>query len=286
MKRFDNTNSRIQKSDIVIFIRFSHIQESHNAFRKGKGKELEERIEMVLSEDRLKSRFDYFENVCLPALDAQTDQNFIVVLRCSDLLPQKWKDRLFELVEKRKNIYTAFLSVSERPYPFEKSLLRENLLSDEADTIITARLDDDDALAVDYIEKLRGYLHPQFKNHGITFASGYYMGTYGSDKDKRFKLVPTRKINGSAGQAYISDRRVPRHYILSFPVVHLLLDTLTPVIVDSQKPMFILTAHETNDTNRSQWKDMIEAKFVSKDELIEQLGDGLSNIHFDQIPGQ
>jgi len=286
MQRFDQLNDRIQKSDIVIFIRFSHVHESHHAFRKGKGKELTERIEMILNEDRLKSRFDYFENVCLPALDAQTDTNFNVVLRCSDLLPQKWKDRLFELVINRKNIYTAFLSVSERPVPFEKALLREKLLSEESDTIITARLDDDDALAVDYIEKLRRYLHPQFKNHGITFASGFYMGTYGSGDNKRFKLVPTRKVNGSAGLAYVSDRRVPVHYILSFAVVHLLLDTATPVIVDSKKPMFILTAHETNDTDRSQWKDMIEAKFLTKDELVAQLGEGLSNINIDQIPGQ
>ena len=286
MMQFDEVNGRITKSQIVIFIRFSHIQESHHAFRKGKGQELDDRIKLILNDNRLQSRFDYFENVCLPALDAQTDKNFIVVLRCSDLLPQQWKDQLYDLVSKRDYIYTAFLPVEEKPVQFEKALMREKLLSDDSDTIITARLDDDDALASDYIEKLRGYLHPKFKNHGISFGSGFYMGTYGTGENKRFKLVPTRKVNGSAGLAYVSDRRVPAHYILSFAVVHLLLDTATPVIVDSKKPMFILTAHETNDTDRSQWKDMVEAKFLTKEELITQIGDGFAQINIDQIPGQ
>src|SRR5690606_2845281 len=142
---------------------------------------------------------DYFEHVCLPSLDAQTDKNFIVVLRCSDLLPQKWKDRLFELVMNRKYVYTAFLSVSEIPGHFEKSLLRAKLLSDDSDTIITARLDDNDALASDYLEKLRGFLHPKFKNQGISFGKGFYMGTYGAGDNKQYKLVSTRKVNGSAG---------------------------------------------------------------------------------------
>src|SRR5690606_6990047 len=122
--------------------------------------------------------------------------------------------------------------VSEIPGHFEKSLLREKLLSDDSDTIITARLDDDDALASNYIEKLRGYLHPKFKNHGISFGKGFYMGTYGAGDNKQYKLVSTRKVNGSAGLAYVSDRRIPVHYILSFAVVHLVLDTATPVIVD------------------------------------------------------
>src|SRR5690606_6309233 len=146
--------NKVGKQSIVIFVRFSHLHEKAHAFRKGKGQSLEERAEIVFNDDRLRMRFEYFESICLPSLDAQTNRNFVVVLRCSDLLPQKWKDRLLKLVSERDYIYAVFHSTAISPVLVEKKLLTERLFTDGADTVITARLDDDDAVAENYVDRL------------------------------------------------------------------------------------------------------------------------------------
>lgn len=284
MVSFKEVNSRIKRQRVAIIIRFSHIHETYHAFRTGKGESLEDRIAKVLSDERLQMRFAYFENVCLPSLDAQINKNFVVVLRCSDLLPEKWKKKLHELVSSRSYIYTAMLPLDEFPIPYEKRLLQDQILPVDADTVITARIDDDDAVADDYVEKLSKYLRPAFQRHAISFPNGFFMETIGDGPRKKFKLAPVRKINIAIGLAFVSSRNLG-NTILSFPVNHRVLDTAVPVIIDSTKPMFIVTCHASNDTNRSELPEMLSASEINRSQLVKQLGNRLTHLNFDQIPG-
>ena len=48
----------------------------------------------LYDEMRMARRFFLFENLTLPSLIAQTDRNFTTVLMSSDVMPDRFKDRL------------------------------------------------------------------------------------------------------------------------------------------------------------------------------------------------
>lgn len=59
-----------------------------------------ERAARILYEvPRMLRRFAYFENICLPSLAAQTDQDFRLVALIGDTMPFRWRKRLKGLME-------------------------------------------------------------------------------------------------------------------------------------------------------------------------------------------
>ncbi len=288
MDRFAQANDEVTRSRIVIFTPFSHIYEKGNKYAQGKDADVESRKKILFTDQRLESRFTYFENICLPSLDAQIDKDFILVLRCSDQLPEKWTRRLLGLVSKRSYVYCAFLSVYENPRDFEKKLIVEKLLpsDDDGEIVITARLDDDDGLANDYTAQLRNYLHPKFVGHGISFNNGYYLSCINKEGQKTFRLVEKRQANLAVGLAYVSNIIESGHYIFKLPkpAGHIKMDTVVPVITDSRSPMFLVNAHEFNDSGRLLKKEMIASDNISEQEVVRSLGPRFKKMNISQLP--
>lgn len=132
----------------IILIRFSLISEStlSNSFPS-----IEELASYLYGEARLSYRLWLFENICLPALLNQTDPNFDLVILTSAELPQ-WCFKKLEALIAPLNAKILFGSNPNRSLAMQEAI-RENF--DFVDgQMITMRIDDDDAIAIDWVEKV------------------------------------------------------------------------------------------------------------------------------------
>ena len=115
---------------------------------------IEERIAYLYDEARLEERFRLFEAVALPGLRAQTDPDFSLVIVVGDQFPAPHLRRLEALIA---DLPQAL--IHQEPPRNQREVMKEVLNAarlDPAAPCLQFRHDDDDAIAVDFIEKLRG----------------------------------------------------------------------------------------------------------------------------------
>jgi len=138
---------------------------------------LQDRMAYLWADARLEERFRLFETIALPCLRAQTDQNFDLILLVGEAMPKRHVDRLHDLTADIKQVKI----VKRPPLPSRecsKALLNE-ARRDPGKECIQFRHDDDDACAVDFIEKMRQAARdarPLLKKHrtvGLDWNKGY-----------------------------------------------------------------------------------------------------------------
>lgn len=110
------------------------------------------RAAYLYAPDRMEDRFRTFEAFTLPALRAQTDPDFTFVIVVGDDLPVEYGNRLFDLVDDIPQVVIREYA----PAP-HRDVMKEaiNSVRDHASATLQFRLDDDDAVAVDFIARLR-----------------------------------------------------------------------------------------------------------------------------------
>lgn len=129
---------------------------------------------------RMRRRFAYFENICLPSLAAQTDPDFRLVALIADTMPVRWRKRLKALAETYPFLEICTL---EAAGPLNATRRAFRRAWNGTSTHITGfRIDDDDAVAVDYIAQTRavadtliglGWAQPE-RPVAICFHRGIY----------------------------------------------------------------------------------------------------------------
>ncbi|MRX50740.1 hypothetical protein GI374_09835 [Paracoccus sp. S-4012] len=170
---------------LVGFCRFSMLGRgdwtAYNKDRAG-GMGDEEIVERVapqlFAEERLERRFDAFENLFVPSMEGQTDQDFTMVLMSSDRLPAPYRRRLEAICAASCSIVPYFLPPSDT-VEAQKEIVRG--LGHDWGEITQFRLDDDDFLFDDYIALTRahsGMLAP-LKNYGIAYPNILISAAYG-----------------------------------------------------------------------------------------------------------
>ncbi|MEM9969286.1 MAG: putative rhamnosyl transferase [Pseudomonadota bacterium] len=114
---------------------------------------IEERIAYLYSQERLEERFKLFEAVALPCLNAQTDTDFTLIVVVGDQLPQAYRSRLAALVSN-----TPQITLHAEPPRRQREVMKETLndaRSVPAQPCLQFRFDDDDAVSIDFVAKLR-----------------------------------------------------------------------------------------------------------------------------------
>lgn len=123
-----------------------------NAFQTT-GSDLQRNRRILYNPRRLDQRLRYFENLCLPPLLWQSDPDFTLILATSEDLPQPWLGRLQAIAETVPQIRL------EQVAPGKHGEICRRLLDKhtdpDADVVAQFRLDDDDAVACDYVARLR-----------------------------------------------------------------------------------------------------------------------------------
>ena len=136
--------------------------------------------EMLFERKRLHQRFWLYENITLPSLASQTHANFHYFVLSSQLMPRWAKIRLRELCKKFLG-EGRFTIRFARPGPERKyqRMTLEQIAERDDEPIAQVVLDDDDALAADFVENLRQKLdamEDQSLPHFMTFPVGYVLG--------------------------------------------------------------------------------------------------------------
>lgn len=175
----------------------------------------------------------------LPSLDAQTDKNFVIYLITSDIMPEKYHEKLHSLTAGKDYIKVIRTGETDLNKVIEPILLGRT-------DLFQFRLDDDDAIASHYIKTVRENLKFIPPNGILTFPHGLVVF---SEKGK-IKIAPQyhRMLAIGLGR---------RHAIRNiYAMSHLRVDQNFPTLSLPMRGMYIHNLHTHNDTQANQ------AKFV------------------------
>lgn len=259
----------IKGASIIVLMRFSLVSLHDLPFSRHADLPFEDRAAAVLDDRRLAHRFALFETVALPSWDAQTDPNFRLCVMVSTLLPARWRARLEVLAATRE-----WMSVREiEPEKRYTAAARAFAAIEEPDQDVrrlTVRADDDDAVADDYIAFLRDAAG-QVTNGGFAFTwpSGWLIRPR-PDRDG-FQLVDVREFGSSIGLAYLSARGGDKT-IYNMLTKTSLIDSEARTLSDARTPVYLLTAHEQNDSLRNSAPRLLERPVESEEEVRRTLG--------------
>jgi hypothetical protein len=164
---FPDWPSFVATQEVLIAMRFSYFGNSgwKSEFSKNPG--------LLFDEDRLKMRLALLETLPLPSLVAQTDQNFHLMVLCSETMPDWALDTLAEICGEL--LPAGRFTIAPRPYGFAHRHLTLFMADRYGPGLgIHAVLDDDDALAIDFVATLRevlGGLPPMEVEDDMRFVS-------------------------------------------------------------------------------------------------------------------
>lgn len=230
---------------------------------------LDARRSMLYDPIRLDARTLWFEHVTLPSIRSQADTDFIFVVLVGQDLPEPWRTRLERMVAEVPQIRI----VAAPPGPHRKmcaDALRQHV-DLGAEVVAEFRLDDDDAVAVDFVERVREEtpaLMPLFRRYGkvaIDFSRGVVLDSRSGDLEviARRALLWTPALavlTGVEAEARILDH--PHHKLWrNMPTIHLPDDV-----------MFLRGSHERNDSHipkeppawdlpRERWAPLLMRRF-------------------------
>lgn len=211
---------------------------------------LEETAAHLYSDERMALRFHIFENLVLPTLLEQTDPDFDLVILSGEAMPDVHKDHLTGLLAEAPNIDVRFVGTDDH-YPLLKEGYRSVDLED-ATHAIRFRLDDDDAVDLDYIKRLRATgagllaMNDPATPGVIAFNRGFYV-RFREGKNEVFDTCERAPLStGTAVLAPADQMHTPYAYN------HRKLAQHYNVYSDISVPAFIRTIHGDNKSNPAQ----------------------------------
>lgn len=250
-------------TSIVGIIRFSVLSDGVNHFAKRRDISFEQYAQATLSQKRLSERFYLFEAVTLPSLAAQHDSDFLIYVVAAERLQTPWRERLAGLALQYPFLRLVFAPEKD----FTMKTVSGQILSevDMSQPFVTFRLDDDDAVSMDFIQRLRRYNKARFAKMAVSLANGFILDFRGND---RFGLAPYLHSNCSAGIGVVGGPSFPKT-IFDVTEKHFRMHKRLPTITDGREPAFVQTVHGSNDTGEN--RKLKGSADLSKREVEQQL---------------
>lgn len=210
---------------------------------------IEERIAYLYSEARMEERFRHFEAITLPSLRAQTDEDFTFLIVIGDQLPKGYRDRLNDLV-------SDFPQAEIRAYPPRphREIMAEALNTAREDMSLPClqfRHDDDDAVAVSFVERLREAaedcrgLVAQHRLVGFDFNRGFIARPDAEGICAEETVTPYYGV--ALGMAI---RPFVKHTIMNFG--HGRINRFMPTITFTHEPMYVRGHNDHNDSRQKK----------------------------------
>lgn len=194
---------------------------------------------------RLDARFRLFEACALPALRAQTDPRFQFVIVTGTCLPRVARDRLHDLTSGMKQVQIVSREPGRHRSIMKDVLNRARLNPDLP--CLQFRHDDDDAIAVDFVELLRRAVQDaeglvrRNKMVAIDFNHGFLARFDASG----IQATPVhRSLLGVGFGMYV--RGGCELTIMNF--AHQKIGNFMPVISQNEPPMWVRTLNGFNDS--------------------------------------
>lgn len=255
------------KKNIIIGIRFSILQKNSTAWRAAE-QSFDDYAKKILSDERLDIREQTFEKLTLTSLCNQivTDPNvsYTVLIMVTDMLPESRISRLRSMISQKNVAGVDFRLVkieSGTGLEFDfinineafKATIKRNLESLPEALLATVRLDDDDGLSTNFIEKLSNHMRSGLSGYAVSFAhgiEGYWDSTACRVSDLRHSYFPKFAL----GLAYLNSWSKTNGLEESKTIHvynmgnHMKIDETYPTIVDATEPMYFRTLSSTNDS--------------------------------------
>ncbi|MEY4981833.1 MAG: hypothetical protein RIR62_99 [Pseudomonadota bacterium] len=230
---------------------------------------IDDRRAMLYAPDRLAHRLAWFRHVALPALRAQTDPDFRLVLLLGEDLPEPWRGLVLDLVADVPQVAVEYAPAGPHREVCAEAMRRH--VDPDADVVAQFRLDDDDAVAVDFVARTRAevpFLMPHFLRGGLC-ALDWCRGVLLTEVAGT--LTPTlRRAQLWTPALVILTRPEAEKMVLDYP--HHLVWRQMPVLSLVDEVMFLRGAHGGNDSIIAQekrpetlpaarWPDLLRQRF-------------------------
>jgi hypothetical protein len=218
---------------------------------------IQARRSMLYDPLRLASRFVWFEHLCLASMRAQSDSDFTLVVLVGDDFPEPWLTRLRDLVAD-----VPQLKLTSQPIGRHRAVCKAAMLpfiDTTADVIGQFRLDDDDAVATDFIARSRedfGLFDGLFHRHGL-IATNYAKGLQVTDTGDMLVYEKKAATDWSCGMTLYFP---PESLTGLMDYGHHRLAEFMPTISQNDSLMYLRGRHQSNDTR---------PKGQSKSEVLE-----------------
>ena len=207
-----------------------------------------DRIAYLYAPTRMEERFRHFETLCLPGLKAQTDPDFTFVILVGDSLPEAYLARLQALVAD----FPQARIVARPPGP-HRQVCQEvmNGLRDMGQACLQFRHDDDDAVAVGFVEALRAAARdvaPLVARHRLV-GFDWNRGFVGRPDAQGLCAEPNVTPYWGVAQA-MAVKPGARHTILNFG--HQKINQFMPTVTFNDPPMFLRGHNDHNDSRQKK----------------------------------
>lgn len=240
----------------------------------------EERREFLFDPDRLARRWQWFTELTLPAWRAQTDPDFTLVVMTSPDLPEPYLSALHGLADEIPQLRLELVP----PMKFHLLACRQAIaahLDSEAEVIGHFRHDDDDAVAVDYIERARKDFN---KVKGLWKAEkklflDHSRGLILQAKGRRAKFTPRICHNATAALTVFL---APEAEETAVNYDHSKMGQWMPGVSVPEPLMFIRSIHEDSDSGdmgpgmpwelaEDDLKQLLWQRFRLRDNELQQM---------------
>ncbi len=226
---------------------------------------LEETAAHLFSPERLELRFRIFETLCLPSLMRQSDMDFTLVVLTAKMMPEAYLTRLLDLIEPLPNVICRPVGTGIH-YRLLKRAYAAVPLEDATHKILF-RLDDDDAVDIDFVRRCKHLAQGMVPLQGADtpFILANNRGFYAHKSDAGIEVYDACEMaplsTGTALVAPVAHGANPYRYNHRKFAQH--FNTLSDISV----PSFVRTIHGDNKSDPTQmglirkWgNDRIEAE--------------------------
>lgn len=244
-------NNYIKKAPIIGLIRYSQF------VTYGK------KTTNVFEADYFEYRYNIFLNVTLKSFQQQTNKDFILLLLHSENMPADYKTRFLELEKANSFLYNVF---SEDTPEANKEAIRSSkeYAALENDVVITFRIDNDDAVQNDFIERLNYFLKSAFFGYAISTPA---LSIVKRISEKQYIVEEQNYPSNSIGLAYVSNTE--QYKTIMELGHHALINKTTPMVLSAER--LTKQLQTINGENEMNVIEETKARIMSKEDLDKYL---------------
>ena len=236
----------LRPAPIIGFVRYSQYRKFGNM----------EKERDMFEPEYFEYRFQIFKNVTLKSFQQQTDKNFVLLLLHSENMPQHLKIRFLELEKSNLFLYNIF--VEDTDESFNESLRKSiEYASFEEKVAVTFRIDNDDAVQNDFVQKLAPFLKLSFEGYVISMPT---VSIVKRITNQLYMVEERYYPSNSIGLAYVTGRE---NYQTVIEVGHhdLLNDEISMILLAKNEGVNLQTINGENALNLI---DRSKAKIMNK----------------------
>lgn len=208
--------------------------------------DMDERRAYLYDPERLRRRWFWFRNVVLPGYLAQTDPDFTLLLMTGPDLPEPYMARLQNVARRVPQVRLELVEPMRR-HRLACWTAAAPHIDRGADYVAHYRQDDDDAVAVDFVERVRAdapLLTPLLERYGrasLDYGRGLVVRAHerGIHSEERYI------VNATAALLHVVR---PTEEVTGVSFVHWKLAGEMPGLTIADRAMYLRLLHHDNDS--------------------------------------